>query len=218
MTRYIGPTRGNIKREPLHVCILSGTLGYREKSKGPKVLQKYEGDTILSHQTKTLLHNFPDCHICVTTGFLSDRVLRLKPHNVTIIENQFWETTNTIEEIRLYLNSVNAKRLLIIDGPVIFSNKVLQCTEISSIPYYYNEDKQEIGVSVDNQLVEHFSYGLQYKWGEMVYLEGTNLELLRDVSQKESRQLCLFETLNVLLTRGASIYGLSLPKKEIIKP
>lgn len=217
MPRYITNTRGHKPTEPLHVCILSAGLGYREKSKGPKVLQLLDGVTVLELQTKTILRSNPDARICVTAGFQSEKVIRFKPAAVTVIENQLWETHNSIEEVRLYLNSVHAKRVLFVDGAVAFTKVALSIVDSPSIFVYSTKESNEVGVSINEGLVEHFSYGLENKWSGLVYLEDKSLEVFKQICTKENRQLSLFETLNLLISRGVQLKVKSSNRNEIVK-
>ncbi len=216
-SRFTVPTRQDISIAPLHVVILAGGLAYREKSKGPKILQTHNGLTILELQTKVIRHLYPRANISVTAGFQADRIIRSKPEGVAVIENQLWETLNTVEEIRLYLNSVCASRVLFIDGSIYFSPNVISPTMCSSVFYYKNDDIKEIGIRVDNGMATHLSYGLEDKWSGTLYLEGKSLEVFQKICSRENGKLCLFEAINLLLEKNIELKGYTSPKSEIIK-
>lgn len=217
MNRFTTTTRKDLKLEPLYVVILAGTLGYREKSKGPKILQSHNGETILDLQTKVIRNAYPKAHISVTTGFQADKIIRSKPEDVHIIENQLWEGLNTTEEVRLYLNSVSANRVLFIDGSVYFSQHAIQITSTPSVFYYKSNDEKEIGIHVENNNVIHLSYGLEDKWAGLLYLEGKSLDTFKKICSRENSKLCLFETINLLLEKNVELQGFTSTKSEIIK-
>lgn len=217
MNRFTTTTRRDYKIEPLYIVILAGSLGYREKSRGPRILQEHNGVTVLDMQVNTIRHTFPKTHISVTTGFQADKIIRARPDNVSIVENQLWETLNTVEEIRLYLNSVPASRVLFIDGPIYFTTHAIQIVAEPSVFYYQNKDDKEVGLRIDNGQVTHFSYGLEDKWSGLVYLEGKSLDIFKKICTRENNKLCLFEALNMLLEKNITLCGITSNKKEIVK-
>lgn len=214
--RFITTTRIDKINEPIYVVILAGSLGYKEKSKGPCILQVHEGQTILNIQVKTILQRIPKAIISTTTGFQAEKVIKNKPQ-IGIIENQLWETTNTMEEVRLYLNSVCPKRLILIDGAIYFNHHALDILDESSILSYTNDNPQEVGVHSNNQVVEHLGYGLKKKWSGIAYLEGQELELFTKLAQRDKNRLSLFEGINLILERGAIIRDIVNTKAEIYK-
>ena len=217
MNRFTTSTKRDLEQEPLHVVILAGTLGYREKSRGPSILQTHNNQSILDIQVATIRHTYPKAIISVTVGFQSDKIIRLKPDNVSIIENQLWEDLNTVEEIRLYLNSVNAHRILFIDGPVYFCNNAIQITSKPSIYYYTSDSEKEVGLRTEDGYVTHFSYGLEDKWSGIAYLEGRSLDIYRKICSRENNKLCMFETLNILLEKGITLAAITSTKTKIVR-
>lgn len=217
MNRFTIGTRHELDQEPLYVVILAGSLGYREKSKGPRILQTHNNKSILDIQISTIKHVYPKANISITTGFESDKIIRAKPPNVSVIENQLWEELNTVEEIRLYLNSVSASRVLFIDGPIYFTNTAIQITSKPSVYYYYNETDNEVGLRLDDGYVTHFSYGLPHKWAGLVYLEGKSLDIYKKICTRENNKLCMFETLNLLIDKNIKLAGITSGKSNTIR-
>ena len=199
------------------MVILAGTLGYREKSKGPKVLHIHEGLSVLENQARAVLHTFPKAHISVTAGFQADKIIRFKPDFVSVIENQLWETHNTLEEVRLYLNSVKTTRVLFIDGAVLFNPHSLGLTQFSSAYCYEDEQSGDVGVYVENGNIINFSFGLPIKFGNLLYLEGRELDIFKKICTRENSKLCLFEALNILIDRKCIIRAFSSEKQEVFR-
>lgn len=217
MSRHITSTRFDSTKEPLYVCILAGGCGYREKSKHPKILHLHHGKSILDIQVETILKSYPSAHITITTGFQADKIIREKPESVCVIENQMWEQLNTVEEIRLYLNSTRAKRVLFIDGAVYFTHNAIQITDKPGVYYFKSSDDNEVGLTLEEGVVSHFSYGLSDKWGGLVYLDGKSLEYFRKICSRENTKLILFEALNLLIERGIKLVGTTSSKDDLIK-
>ncbi len=217
MSRYLTTTKHHLPEEPLYVVILAASLGYREKGKGPKVLHIHEGMSILEYQAKTIHNIFPKAIISVTAGFQAEKIIRFKPDYVTVIENQLWETHGNIEDIRLYLNSVNARRVLFVDGAILFTSSIFDITTRSSIYCVEDSELKEVGVYIEDGRVINFSYGLNLKWPGLLYLEDRDLIEFKKICTKENSKLCLFEALNMLVDKKINLQAFLLNKKEMVR-
>jgi len=217
LSRYTTVTRFDSANEPLHFCILAGGCGYREKSKAPKILQSHHGKSILDIQIDTILECYPKAIISITAGFQADKILREKPAPAIVIENQLWESSNTIEEVRLFLNSTHAKRVLFIDGAVFFNHHAIQITSSPSAFILQVGNESDVGVTLENGVVQNFSYGLKNTWSGLVYLEGKSLDMLRKICSRENNKLILHEGLNLLIDKGVKITGITSDKMETMK-
>ena len=105
-TRFTSPITktgaGVEKNKPLSVIIPAAGMGHRMKSYGPKcLLPANNKDTILQKIVKNIQREYPYSDIVVVTGFESEKVIRSLPHNIRIVENHAYETTNTGESIRI---------------------------------------------------------------------------------------------------------------------
>ena len=218
MSRYSTTTHKNTKEEPLHICILCGSVGYREKGNGPKVLKTLGECSIFEHQLNTIRHVYPNAKVSITSGFQADKIIRLRPEGVSIIENQLWEEYNTTEEIRLLLNSIEPYRLLLIDGAVFFDpESIKDLTNTTSVFLYDNKDEQDIGVQIDEGEIVRFSYGLNKKWGGLVYLEDIALSTLKKIANRENSKYCLHELLNIMITKGIQFKQVESVRSKLIK-
>jgi len=214
--RFTTSTRMNVREDPLYVAICTGTMGYREKSKGNKILQLHHGVSILEIQMQTIKQMYPYSEIMVTTGFDSDKIIKNRPQ-VPVVENQIWENTNTLEELRLYFNLVYPSRLLIIDGAIYFNKNTIENLTESCVMSCYNNNDKDIGLHSLDDKVEHFGFGLEKKWSGLVYLEGKPLEAFKKICKKENNKLSLFEGLNLLLQQNMEIKCIDNIHAEIIK-
>ncbi len=215
--RYTTTTHKNCKEETLYICILAGGVGFREKNQGVKILHHVGDDTVLQLQLKTIHHTYPKAKVICTVGFQADRVIRARPDDLMIIENQLYEKENIAEEIRLILNAVNPSRLLLVDGAVYFDPEVLRkITENTSIHSFHSDNDQELGFQSENGLVVHMGYGLTEKWSGIVYLEDKAIDILKRSVIRENSKLCLHEVINVMIDKGSKI-GITNSSGRIIK-
>ena len=103
----IHPRKSDKYKQQMSVVILAAGMNYRAKSYGPKCLLTDKNDiTLLSLQINNIRAVYPESEIILTVGFEADKILKKVPSDVRIIENQLYENTNTIEEIRLSLNNI----------------------------------------------------------------------------------------------------------------
>lgn len=211
--RYTGSTRIDITKEPLNIVIIAGGEGYKEKTKNPSILNYYDNRPILEHQIKTILNSYPKSKITVTIGFKAEQILKTKQQDISFVENQLWQTTCSGEELRLYFNNVNPSRLLLIDGPVLLSNKIISCVQKSNIIYFNKEEKDVIGVVIDKGNVSQLSYGLNNSWSGILYLDGPELLEFKKICNKDNSNLLVSELINILIKR----YNLlAIQDKDII--
>ena len=201
----IAPTK---KPKDLTCVILCGGAGYRTKAYGNiALLPMHNGLTILNNIINNVRVVFPDAEIVVTTGFQVDKVVDDAPDYVRIVENQLYEDSNTMEEVRLSLNNTPNKNVLFINGDLIFDYSVLEKINInkSSIIVDCNErmDINSIGVTVVDNHATIFAYDLIHKWCNMVYVTGKEMTLLKRLaSNRDKRKWYMFEGLNNVMQRS----------------
>lgn len=218
INKYTIETRKNIQLDPLYVVILAGGMNYREKKQGVKVLQNFGELSLLEHQLKMVRHTFPKAITSITVGFQAERIIKLCPRDIPIIENQLFEEHNTLEELRLFFNAIKPSRLLLVDGSIYFNEDAIrQVVNSSSLLLYKSDDKQDIGLREENGLVSHLSYGLDDKWSGLAYLEGKELEKLKKVCTRANSRLFLYEGLNLILDHGCKLFSVYSGKAQIVK-
>ena len=182
-TRFIAPIKSRNGKSTTAV-ILSAGVGYRMKSYGPKCLLKAgSGKTILEHQIETINFCLPKSDIIVVLGFECDKVIKILDERSRVVENQLYEETNTAESLRLALNNGVRDSVLIMHGDLNFNKEtLLQCDFRKSFVVVDSKrqfKEGEIGVTINNKEVMRFGYGLNTKWGQIVFLKGKELSLLK---------------------------------------
>ena len=76
---------------------------------------------------------------------------------------------------------------------------------------------EEIGVTVVDDHVTAFAYGLSKKWSQIAYLEGKEFFAIKKLcSDKRKNKLYLFELLNIMINNGHQIKAKE-PKGMLIK-
>ena len=231
-SRFIAPARaldaGKSEHKLVSVIIPAAGLGSRMKSYGPKcLLPTSNGSTILNKIISNVKKVYPHCEIIVATGFESDRVVKAVSKEVRIVENQLYSETNMVESIRLSLNNAVNNDIIIINGDLIFNvftlQNLTQCGSCALIDTQSRFQKNEIGVTIVEDSVVHFSYGLPAKWAQIVYLTGKELDLFTTFcNDRENNKRYTFEILNMVIEHGGRILanepkGMQITEVDSIK-
>ena len=221
---HIVPVRRNQHdRNDITVIILAANIGYGMKSYGPKsLLNINDKETILEYQINILQTTFPSCEIILVVGFQADRIIKKCPPGIRIIENQLYETTNEVEQIRLALNSTLTDNVIIIKDDIVFNQETLKTITKNKSCIIYDSgnqmDNNNVGVTVVNGYATIFSYDIETKWCHILYLAKKEMEVLKSICNKRNKErLYLFEILNVLLKRISRIKAIKPQGMEVTK-
>lgn len=196
--------------------LLSGSVPYGMKSFGPHPLFKLENSTLLDIQIDIINKTFVNCEIILVTGYLADKVIKKRPDNVRIIENQLYETTNECEQMRLAINNTNNENIIFISGNMLFNEKTLSVIDRNKSCLVYETSNQisreEIGLSVTNNIVTSMSYAIdENKWCNIAYFNNKILEKIKYLtSEKRNRKMFMFEIIDSILDK-TEIYGVTSP-------
>ena len=203
------------KNDGLSVIVLCGNMGYRMKSYGPKSLLTFpDGSMVIDKLLENVQASFPDCELIVSVGFEADKVMSNLNQGIHVVENQLYETTNDLEEVRLCLNVAINNNVVIINGDLIFNNIALDKLTKNGSKVVIDEhmNNSEIGVTVVDDKVTIFAYDLPTKWCNIVYLTGEELAIFKKICKdREKGKWFIFEALNVILEKGGTFH-VSHPK------
>ncbi len=219
----IHPRKSDKHKHQMSVVILAANMGYRVKSYGPKcLLEDNNGITLLNLQINNIKAIYPEAEILITIGFEADKVLKQIPNDIRVIENQLYEDTNTVEEIRLVLNNILNGNVLLIQDDIMFNaNTLKKITKFGSTIIIDNNDNipsENVGVTVVNNKATIFSYGLPTKWGQIVYLQDRDLIAFKKIcSDRSKSKLYLYEVLNILLETEHILHCLEPKDMKISK-
>lgn len=222
-TQIIQKDFGLDPKLPLSVIIPAAGMGYRMKSYGPTcLLDANKNQIIIEKSINNVKKAFPHSDIIVVLGFESERVIKSLPRNVRIVENQSYEETNMVESLRLGINNSTTENALIIHGDLIFnlaSIRGLTSMGSSSVVIdskgHLKPDK--VGITVVDNFITSFSFGLEKKWGKIAYLQGKEFEMFHKLcSDKRRNKMFTFELFNIMLNNGCTIRAFE-PKGAAIK-
>ena len=200
-----GDTRG------IDVVILTYENGHRIKSHSLLcTLATANGKTLIENQISILQSAFSDSDLFVLTGPESDHVTKYLPHNVRVIENRLYNSTGIAENIRLVINNSVNKRLLIISANVILNKKLLSGLEFSrsfSVCHSYEKIKShEIGVTIDDDCITQFSFGLNSRWCGVDFIQKDEFDLMSKLCKnRDKNKLFMFEILNFIVDNDGDI-------------
>jgi choline kinase len=198
----------------LSIIIPAAGMGRRMKSYGPKALiPLHNGETVLSRQIKLVRSVYSQAEIIVVVGFEAEKIRKTVDYNIKVVYNDAFEITNVARSIYLGLSASNCDNTLIIYGDLVFNTSALiPCTSNSSRALVDSKSrfgKTEVGVTVIDGKISTFSYGLPVKWGQMVYLQGNEVELFKKLlSNKKTVKFFGFEILNAMLNNGGILQAI----------
>ncbi|MAF25663.1 hypothetical protein CL634_08855 [bacterium] len=215
-TRFVTTTKkslvpGHNEDRPLTVIIPIAGIGHRMKSYGPKcLLPVNDKETIIQKSINTVRNVYPQAEIIVVVGFEADKVIKLIPDDVRIIENQIYENTNVVESLRLALNCCTNKDIIIIYGDLIYNSQTIEdvtangsCIVIDSQGKFRSE---EVGVTVVDNAVTNFAYGLPTKWSHIIYMEEKESTIFKNLCRDRRRnKMYPFEILNFMISKGCRL-------------
>lgn len=210
-------------RSDITVVILAANIGYGMKSYGPKTLFNInDKETLLEYQINILQTTFPKCEIILVVGFQADRIIKKCPPGIRIVENQLYETTNEVEQIRLALNCTLTENVLIIKDDIVFNAETLRSiTRDKSCLIYDSKnqiDNENIGITVVDDVATIFAYGINTKWCHIIYLTKKELNILKSICNRRNlERLYLFEVLNTMLKRIGKMKAIEPQAMEISK-
>ena len=212
-SKFIAPIKKGKRQKSnqLSIVIPAAGTGRRMKSYGPKCLLRSKGDmSIIEQIVDNALNVYPMADIIVVVGFEADKVIQVLPFATRIIENQLYNETNVVESLRLALNSVVTDSALFIYGDLIFNVETIHniaddrsCAIVDSNSRFKNE---EIGVTIVDNKITNFAYGLDTKWAQIIFLTGKELQIFKELCfDRKRNKMYPFEIFNLVIDHGGVI-------------
>lgn len=223
MNRNVTPVRYPDKRK-ISIIIPAAGLGSRMKSYGPKSLIKIKDDlTIVENQLKYIFKYFYKPEVILVTGYNSNKIREaLVDKRISIVENYNWEINNVGASIKMGLNYITHKNVLILHGDLVFNAWTLKAPFgiysmllVDKIGLMKNE---EVGCIInDKRNVVNLMYDLPNKWAQIAYFTGLELEMLKEqCSDNRNDNKYGFEILNSIIELGGNFSAYSPPRMKII--
>ena len=208
---------------PLTVVIPAAGTGYRMKSYGPTcLLNANKKQTLIEKSIDNIQKVFSNVDIIVILGFESEKVIKNLPRNIRIVENFSYDETNMVESLRLGINNSVTDNLLIIDGDLIFNISTIKgitstgssCVLVDS-KNSLRQDK--VGMTIVEDYVTSFSFGLGQKWGKIAYLKGKEFDMFYKLClDKKKNKMFTFELFNIMINDECNLQSYD-PKGAMIK-
>lgn len=199
------------------LIILGGSHNPRLRNMGPKpTIQLPDSRYLLQHQLDILKRLFIPSEIILTVGYEADRIIE-KKFDVRIIENQRYQDTGEVEELRLALNAVSCDRALIISGDIFAKIGLIRelnpntswCVGVDA-----TDDRTEIGFQ-DTEFIDGFSYTYDSKFIGMLNLGHEELFYLKKILTRDKAKIALWELVEELIKRDVKLKGIH--SKELLK-
>lgn len=221
-TRFTIPIKDNkFKSEDISIIILGSIIRPRTKTSGPTSLVKINSQqTVIDYQVQSIKQIFPKSEIILVTGFESYKVSNNKPDLVKIIENPFFESRGNAEEIRLALNIINNKTIIVIDGATIFSPEILIPLKIhgSSILVTQSKNDEDIGTPNNIGKLNLLSYGNDYAWTNIGIYHERELQLMtKFVANRTKNKYGYHEVVNYIVENSGKINVVELKEGFVSK-
>jgi choline kinase len=213
--------------EGMTIIIPSAGQGRRMKTVGAKgLIELRHEETVLSRQIRILSKIYPGADIVVVVGFESEKMFRVIPKYVRVVENELHSITNVVRSIDIGLKATTSDRVMVVYGDLVFNaatvtNLPLAESFVLIDKFRRNRtqiDEQEVGVTVVDDYVTRFDYGLKTKWAQIFFATGRELSCLRRLAAERERRKCFgWELLNAMLDKNGSLRAIEPKGMRIVE-
>ncbi len=207
--------------DKLTLIIPSAGLGRRMKSYGPKpLIDLGNGQLVLERQLSILKQAYPDAEFVLVLGFEAEKVYRVIPKYVKVIENGIYDITNVAKSIEMAINATNPSRLLIVYGDLVFNQQTFESMPLNESLIVVDNKQQlhetEVGVHIENNKVCFFSYHAPTKWAQIAYLTGKELHEYKKIAgHPDRKRFYSFEIFNLIISHGGQFTAFEPPHMRI---
>lgn len=228
----ISPKKETIKKtkvksnELITVILLCDHHGYRMKSYGPLSLINIGRKKLIDLQISSIQNSFENVEIIICLGFDAEKITKYirsnyPSANIRFVENQLYNTSNSCESLRLSLNNTNNSKVLICDGNLLLNYKCLLKIDTNQSCVLIEKEgckTLEIGLNIDNDIVQHFSFGAKHTWSEIMFLDGIDIieSLRKIIVNYDTKNRFVFEAINELIGLQYNIRSI-VNENKIIK-
>jgi hypothetical protein len=224
--KNVKKTKNNQDKDLISIVLLCDSQGYRMKSYGPIPLIDIGKKKLIDIQIDAIKKRFVNFEIVVCLGCDAEKInkhikLNYKALNIRIVENQLYNTSNSCESLRLSLNNICNDKVLICDGSLMINHDCLLTinTEKSMAVIEKNpHETLEIGLNIDKNYAEYFSFGAKNAWSEILFINGydTIESLKKIIVNYNAKNRFIFEALNELISLNNKI-SIGVNSSQLIK-
>lgn len=172
--------------------IITPMLGYKRGHK------TYTDIDVLQEKVEKIKSSFVSPDIVVVTGLYNNEYLKVKK-NFRIIENQLPFDTGEITQIKIALNNIINKKIVILKQECSLNCDIIK-TGIKKYKKFviHGNNENNPGMVIQDNLVCNISFGLKNSFGDMLYINGE--EDIKDFVEKpHNRNKKLHELVNHLI-------------------
>lgn len=193
--------------------------GKSKKSSGDynKSCLFYKTKPIILKQIETIKSFNKRARIVCVTGFDSDRIKDLtKDYKITYVHNELYEDTFTLYSLLNGVDSIHGPTF-VIHNDVIFSKNNLNLKNNINTVWINKEKSKSVGVNIFNKRVMGFSYGLDYIWQKLTFLDSQTVDKIKNFTiLKRDMNKTDFELYNHLIENNV-YFGVQQGKLKEIK-
>ncbi len=157
--------------------------------------------TLLQHQISEILLAFPKVDITVILGFEFDKIYETIRGSARVIENENFSCSTSAHSVNVGLRASKTDHVYIIHGDILFKKEAFQITEKENHTFLLDSlaGNSKIGIISQDGITRNLSYGLEARWGQMLFLNKEGIELYQEIyKEKKVIKPFLFEMINDL--------------------
>lgn len=220
MGRHIIQAKKQTINSPIDIIILSAGQGRRMKSFGSKSLFDVGGRTLIEHQIDTIRSLFTNAEIVIVLGYELDKIEKILPSDIRIIENPGYESSTSAKSATLGIKACSKSDILIINGDLWFNNKSIDIVHGETAAFVdskFQISKDKAGVVVSKDYITSFGYGMDTMWGQMVVLHSGDIEVFQKVCRDTKHAIIISEVFNAMISKGSEIKAVEPIKNKVVE-
>ena len=213
INRYITTTKNKQIDSGKYSILILASIPYEKMSYGPPVslYQINAAQKLIDVQLEAISTCFPKSDIFMIAGHGISQIIPYKPKNLRVIENQKFEETGEVEELRLGLNSIVTESVITISANMIFNDITLNQVKTGHSSILVSskiEEDGSVGTIVNTKSrLTNMGFGIPNKWCYISHFTGKELDILLNfVNTRSKANLCMFEAINSVINRHGLIY------------
>lgn len=191
------------KNNVVSCVLLYSKPQYRAKHLGPRCLEEKGGRTLLERQVHEAKSAFKEREIIVCTGIGLNKIMKEKTVDFRIVDNSAYETTGTVEEVKLgLLNSCSSTCIFINDETFVSKADLLKLSKESAL-VVDSKNSSETKIVTENGIPRVIGFNGQLSFKGCFSLTGHELALAYEFIYREySKSKLDIEMLNYILDHG----------------
>lgn len=178
----------------------------------PYALLQLWQKTIIEYQIETILSVYPSCELLIIVGYDAHKIFNqlktLKKKNVRLIYNPNFDSTNSLYNLGLGLFNNTNDNVLYIDGINLFDKNTISDLNTKESIAVVDEslNDKNIGVTINNNIIEFFSGDLYPKWANIIFLNTPELRKIEEYAiNPRFYNRYIYEAINLIIDNNAII-------------